>query len=458
VSAAPRESEAGHGALEPVCVVIPSYRDAPHVRNLVTSIGDTVDRELVDVIVCDDASGPAHTAELDDVPGIDVVAGERNRGFAANVNRGLRVADPDRDVVVVNSDVVCLPGWLEWLQRSARSAPDVAVVGGQLLFPDGSIQSAGSVRDRRVRAGIAHRYYRRPESFGPAGVAGPVLAVTGACMYLTRAAISGVGMFDEAFSWIYEDVDWCLRAWQSGFRVMYEPRARVTHLQRDDQTQLKGERIPDSHQLFWERWSAFLDDRQVHQGAALRIVYVVDGRPSSGVLAQVEGLRDRGHEVQLVGLGDVDGLQAADAIKVSTSSATAVAVWTASVVRGRPVALTNGEALDEVARHEFHHLTSVPRVHERLQELDLDSTLLPEGDGVATLAALETVLKRVAAPAVVELTNSLAVAEAERDAYRSAHDEVQMILAQRRSAPRMAASALVRRARSMRSRGRDAGE
>ena len=59
-------------------------------------------------------------AALRRIEGIDVlVESERNSGFAANVNRGLRATALDRDVVVLNSDVEALPGWLECLQYAA---------------------------------------------------------------------------------------------------------------------------------------------------------------------------------------------------------------------------------------------------------------------------------------------------------------------------------------------------
>src|SRR5271154_7327959 len=75
-----------HG--RPVDIIIPSFRDAQHVRTLVRSIRRTVASGMARVIVADDCSGADHVAELRAIAGIDlVVEGERNSGFAANVNR-----------------------------------------------------------------------------------------------------------------------------------------------------------------------------------------------------------------------------------------------------------------------------------------------------------------------------------------------------------------------------------
>src|SRR5205823_8528610 len=129
----------------------------------------------VRIIVADDASGPEHLAALERVEGIEVVAGETNRGFAANVNRGLRATDPRRDVVLLNSDVEARPGWLAGLQYAAFQGHDVGVVGAKLLYPDGRIQFAGTVRNRDAAEWFDHRYRFKPEAFGPAAIPGPVL-------------------------------------------------------------------------------------------------------------------------------------------------------------------------------------------------------------------------------------------------------------------------------------------
>src|ERR1019366_5804607 len=84
---------------------------------LARSIYKTAAKGMARVIVADDASGPEHVAALRRIEGIDeLIVGEQNAGFAANVNRGLLATAEDRDVVVLNSDTEALPSWLECLQ------------------------------------------------------------------------------------------------------------------------------------------------------------------------------------------------------------------------------------------------------------------------------------------------------------------------------------------------------
>jgi GT2 family glycosyltransferase len=421
-----------HGA--PVDVVIPSYRDAARVRTLVRSIQRTTSRGMARVIVADDCSGVEHLAALERIDGIDVlVQSERNSGFAANVNRGLRATLPERDVVVLNSDVEALSGWLEGLQYAAYRDADVGIVGAQLLYPDGRIQFGGTVRNRDAPEWFDHRYRFKPGDWGPAAQTSPALAVTGACMYVRREVIERVGMLDERYPMAYEDVDWCLRAWQAGYRVRYFPIARLVHHESLTRGTTQGERELASQRLFWERWSGFFDDREVHTpDGRLRIVYVTEDTGIGGghrdIFEHLNRLAARGHDVALYTLGerpewfelravpvhtfaDYDTLVAElaplDAIKVATWWMTALPVWRASVARGIPVYFvqdieTSYYPDHEQARHavldsyrsEFRYMTISAWNRERLRELGLDAELIPPGIDLHTFRPRKDIARR----------------------------------------------------------------
>jgi GT2 family glycosyltransferase/glycosyltransferase involved in cell wall biosynthesis len=419
-----------HG--EPVEIVIPSYRDAERVAELVASIQRTVPRGMARIIVADDASGPQHVEALHEIPGIEVLEGSENRGFAANVNRGLRATASDRDVVVLNSDVEARAGWLAGLQFAASQEDDVGIVGAKLLYPDGRIQFAGTVRNLGAPEWFDHRYRFKPEAWGPAAMPGPVLAVTGACMYVTRELIERIGLLDERYPMAYEDVDWCLRAWQAGFRVMYFPAASLIHHESVTRGTDVGERERASQRLFWESWGDFFDARDVRtENGKLRIVYVTEGTGIGGghrdIFEHLNRLLDRGHEVALYTLGGppewfdlrapvhsfefydelIEALADLDAIKVATWWNTAAPVWRASVLHGIPVYFvqdieTSYYPDDEVVRHavldsyrpEFRYMTISSWNRERLRELGLDAELIPPGIDLETFQPLDTVERR----------------------------------------------------------------
>ncbi|MEO9119570.1 MAG: glycosyltransferase [Solirubrobacteraceae bacterium] len=406
---------ADHGRA--VTIVIPSYRDADNVAALVSSVRATTDRHLVQIIVADDASGPEHVARLKLIPGIRVIEGDDNRGFAANVNRGLRASDPDRDVIVLNSDMVATRGWLETLQYATAKIDDPGIVAGKLLYPNGRIQFGGTVRNLQAPEWFDHRFRSRAANYGPADIAGPALAVTGACMYLTRELLTRLPELDEAFPMAYEDVDLCLRAWQEGMEVWYWPAAVLEHHESTSRGTVVGERDRESQRVFWKRWGEFFDARDVRTPeGALRVVYVTEDSGIGGghrdIFEHLNRLAARGHETELWTLGgepewfdlavpvrsfeDYDELRRAlapvPAIKVATWWNTARPVWHASLLRGIGVYFVQDiessyysanpemQAVVHASyQHEFRYMTISSWNRDRLREFGLDATLIPPG-------------------------------------------------------------------------------
>lgn len=419
-----------HG--RPVTVVIPSYRDAAEVKALVDSIRKTTDRARVRIIVADDGSGPEHLAALQAIGQIEVIAGEGNAGFAANVNRGLARADPAHDVVILNSDTIAIPGWLASLQFAARAGENIGIVGARLLYRDERIQFGGTVRNLGAPEWFDHRFRFKPASWGPANVAQAALAVTGACMYVTRELIDRVGPLDEAYPMAYEDVDWCLRAWQAGFRVIYWPPATLYHLESATRGTEVGERERASQRVFWERWGDFFDARPVRAAnGKLRVIYVTEDTGVGGghrdIFEHLNRLSERGHEVELWSLAGapdwfslrvpvrsfedydelVEALAPIDAIKVATWWNTASPVWLASILRGIPVYFvqdieTSYYPDDELARHavlasyrhEFRYMTISSWNRDRLRELGLDAVLIPPGIDLENFRPLPELARR----------------------------------------------------------------
>jgi GT2 family glycosyltransferase len=132
------------------------------------------------------------------------------------VNRGIRAADPAHDIVVLNSDVVARAAGSRCSSTAPARLSTSASSGRKLLYPDGRIQFAGTVRNLAAPQWFDHRYRFKPGTYPPASIPQPVLAVTGACMYIRRGLLDEIGEFDEAYAMAYEDVDYCLRCWQAG--------------------------------------------------------------------------------------------------------------------------------------------------------------------------------------------------------------------------------------------------
>ncbi|MDX6671646.1 MAG: hypothetical protein QOI91_2009 [Solirubrobacteraceae bacterium] len=410
---------------KPVTVVIPTYGDPAEAAAAVTAVRDTTDPKNVRVIVVDDGSAPEHQAALRAIEGAEVVLGESNAGFAANANRGLRMAEGD--VVLLNSDVVAHEGWLACLQYAAYADDHNGIIGPKLLYPDGRIQSGGSYRPEGAPEWFDHRFRFKPADHPAACAVFPAVAVTGACMYVRDEVIERIGLLDEEYGMGFEDVDWCMRAWDAGYRVLYYPFAELTHAESVTRGTEVGERETASQKHFWRRWGDWFDDRDVRTpDGRLRVIYVTEDTGVGGghrdIFEHLNRLRARGHDVQLFSLGDApdwfpleapvrtfddyseltEALAGENAIKVATWWNTGAPVWIGSMQRGLPVFFVQDvetsyypgdlAAQNNVLaayREEFRFMTISEWNSSRLRELGLDARLIPPGIDLETFRPLE---------------------------------------------------------------------
>jgi GT2 family glycosyltransferase/glycosyltransferase involved in cell wall biosynthesis len=432
-----------HG--QPVTIVIPTHGDPTLTIDAVRSVRRTTNARRTRIVVADDGSPAADQERLTRALSgqADVILGDRQAGFATNANRGLRAATGD--VVLLNNDVIAHPRWLERLQYHAYASPRRGIVGPKLLYPDVRIQSAGSFRNLDAPEWFDHRYRFAAAEHGPANVAWPALGVTGACLYVKRAVVEEVGLLDEGYAMAYEDIDWCLRAWENGWEVAYYPGASLTHLESVSRGTEPGERELASQQLFWNRWGDWFDRRDVRTAdGRLRVIYVTDDTGIGGghrdIFEHLNRLQDRGHEVALYTLGEevdwfdlrvpvrrfadydtlVEVLADEDALKVATWWATGRPVWRASVRRGIPVFFVQDIETSYYPeservrsrvlasyREEFHYMTISGWNRDRLRELRRESALMAPGIDLATFRPIEGTNRRDDMLLAVGRTNPL---------------------------------------------------
>ncbi|HEX4171996.1 MAG TPA: glycosyltransferase, partial [Acetobacteraceae bacterium] len=225
--AATMPRQAGSRRRLPVDVVVPVYGGATHTLACLASVLVRL-RRGSRVIVIDDASEePELTTALDALARqrrILLIRHRRNRGFPASANEGLRVA-AGRDVVLLNSDTLVAPGWLDALRAVAYSAPNIGTVTP--LSNDASIvtyQHPLPDLDGTARLDALARLAN-----GAAAIDIPV--GVGFCLYVRRACIDAVGLLRaDIFAQGYgEENDFCLRARRLGWRSVAAPGVFVAH-------------------------------------------------------------------------------------------------------------------------------------------------------------------------------------------------------------------------------------
>ena len=220
-----------------VDVAVPVYGQADKALACLDSVLSHPQRTPFELVVVDDrgpesGEGAGLAAELDALDragALTLVRNDRNRGFTWSANLALSL-HPDRDVVLLNSDVIVFGDWLDRLAAAASRTPLAATVtpfsNNATLFSYPRSPQGGGYGFERADAEIdalARRVNAGRWAEIPTGV--------GFCMYLVRDALRDVGLFDEAaFGRGYgEDVDLCIRLADRGWRNLLAADVWVRH-------------------------------------------------------------------------------------------------------------------------------------------------------------------------------------------------------------------------------------
>lgn len=202
-------------------IVIPVYRDVEGTRRCIESVLSSKDPSLGQVIIINDASPEdAMSACLSAFGGnkeIKLVEHATNFGFVASVNEGINYA-ADRDVVILNSDTEVPSGWLDRLKSAAEANPKAASITP--FSNNATICSYPHFcTENPLIEGFDLETLDALVSHSNRGVTVEVPTGVGFCMFMRRAAIDEIGLFDEeAFGRGYgEENDWCLRASAKGW-------------------------------------------------------------------------------------------------------------------------------------------------------------------------------------------------------------------------------------------------
>ena len=157
-------------------------------------------------------------------PSIEAVVAPENLGYPPAVNLAASTAIGDF-LFCLNPDAEAEPDCLERLLAAADADPAVAIVGAQILLADRRTRNAGANPVHPLGISPSGGYGLPRESGDPRDV----LVVSGACCLIRRSAFVELGGFVDEFFLYYDDVDLGWRANLAGYRVVYEPRAVVSH-------------------------------------------------------------------------------------------------------------------------------------------------------------------------------------------------------------------------------------
>jgi GT2 family glycosyltransferase/SAM-dependent methyltransferase len=302
-----------------ISIVIPLYAGAELTHRALQTIRDNTSYTRYEVIIVDDGDDPDTKALLETVTGARILTNEENLGYLRSANKGAQVAQ-GRWLVLANNDIEVLPNWAAELLDCGESADDIAIVTPLYLQPDGLVSEAGGIiwddasGHNYGRGDHSHNWrygFRREVDYGSA-----------AALLVRTDVWRDIGGFDERFlPMYYEDVDLCFAARDLGYRVMYEPAARVVHKEGStagsDENEGHKRHQAANRPRFGEKWEAALSQHHLSPpdnvleswaGATARrgsrVIFIDHRVPfwdrEAGALRTLEVLKslmDRGHHV-----------------------------------------------------------------------------------------------------------------------------------------------------------------
>jgi GT2 family glycosyltransferase len=222
-------------------VVIPSYNTRDLMEQALRTVEEASAGIRVEVIVVDNASRDGSADMVaEKFPEAELIRNERNLGFGGANNAAFeRVTG--RHVLLLNSDTIVRPDTLRTLVSFMDDHPEAGAAGCRILNPDGTLQldcrrsfptpaaafykltGLGRLFPKSRRFARYNLTYLDPEDVNE------VDALSGSCMIVRRQVLEEVGGFDEAYFMYGEDLDWCFRMREAGWKIYYTPATEIIH-------------------------------------------------------------------------------------------------------------------------------------------------------------------------------------------------------------------------------------
>jgi len=222
-----------------VSIIIPTKDKINLLKNCVMSIlkkTEKTDYPNYEILIIDNASTEEETFKFydylkKDFNNIRILEYNKPFNFSAICNFGVKNAKGEL-VLLLNNDTEVINR--EWLTEMVMHAirPEIGCVGAKLYYPDGTIQHAGVILGLGGVAGHSHKHFPKdhPGYMKRLMIVQNVSAVTGACLMVKKDIYEEVGGMDEEnLKVAFNDVDFCLKVREAGYRNLWTPYAELYH-------------------------------------------------------------------------------------------------------------------------------------------------------------------------------------------------------------------------------------
>lgn len=286
-----------------LAVILVNWNGSDDTLNCLESIRSSTYQDYF-VIVVDNGSRADQVAKLKQRKlGFELIETGENLGYTGGNNKGIEYAlDRNADYVfLLNNDTYIAPNTLQNIMQAADMDKQMGILSPKILFHPARhiIWSAGAILNQKFLMGYSLGY--KVEDKGQFDQACDIDYVTGCAMLIQSKVLREVGMLSDDYFAVCEDIDYCLRVANAGYRIRYEPSASVWHI---ESASSGGSDAPQyvyyqtrNYLLFHKRWAKGLHQLIMSQSYFLAyaskrgFMFVLQGKWKS-LLGILYGIRD----------------------------------------------------------------------------------------------------------------------------------------------------------------------
>lgn len=216
-----------------------------------------------EIFVVDNGSGDDSVPRIREAcPAAKMIESAENLGFSGGNNLALREAS-GRYLLLLNTDIVVHDDAIPKSTAYMDAHTGAGILGAQVLLPDGRLDHAchrgfpTPLSSLYYFSGMARRHPADPKYTGytlshlPRDTTHPVDTVMGAYMMIRRETMEGIGLLDEDYFMYSEDVDYCYRAKEAGWDVIYFSEATATHYKYGSRRKRRIKTLRDFYHSMW---------------------------------------------------------------------------------------------------------------------------------------------------------------------------------------------------------------
>ncbi|WP_166241174.1 glycosyltransferase [Paenibacillus turpanensis] len=246
-----------------VSLIILTWNGLKYTQRCLDTVKSFTNFKNLEIIVLDNGSTDGTVEYLRSLDYIKVITNDINEGFVKGNNKALSAIKDGNDVIFLNNDILIKqPDWVERLQETAYANPKNGIVGCRLIGVRGELQHAGTYIYPETCWG--QQIGGNEEDINQFGTVREVQGIIFACAYVKREVLEKIGGLDSDYFSYFEDTDYCLKAKENGYRIMYD--GRVTHIHyHNTSTRVNkvnfNEMFTKSQSVFKKKWLEKLKNR-----------------------------------------------------------------------------------------------------------------------------------------------------------------------------------------------------